>query len=44
MDAMIESIVDVYRKIDADYFTYVMRPYFEPLTIGGKQYSAAGGH
>lgn len=43
MDAMIGSIIDVRRNISPEYFTNVMRPYFEPLTIGGKLYSAAGG-
>lgn len=42
-DKMIGAIVAVRRVIKPEYFTDVMRPFFEPLIIGGKSFSAPGG-
>jgi monodechloroaminopyrrolnitrin synthase len=43
MDEMIRSIVEVMRVVPPEYFTNHMRPYFESLTIGGKNYTGSGG-
>jgi hypothetical protein len=43
MDEMIRSIVEVMRAVPPEHFTNHMRPYFESLTIGGKNYTGSGG-
>ncbi len=40
---MINSIVAVIRAISPEYFTGVLRPFFEPILINGKIYYAPGG-
>ena len=43
LDVAISSIVSVMRELPPEYFTKEMRPYFEPLVIGGEKYLGAGG-
>lgn len=43
MQTMTNSTVAVMRNIPPTVFTGEIRPYFEPLTIGGKSYVAANG-
>lgn len=43
IDHMITSIIDVKRGVSPAYFTGQLRPYFEPLTIGGESYAGSGG-
>ena len=43
MKTMIKCMVDVKRVIAPAYFTDHIRPFFDPLTIGGAVYAAAGG-
>ena len=43
LDVAIQSIVSVIRTLSPEYFTKVMRPYFDPLVIEGKKYLGAGG-
>jgi hypothetical protein len=38
-----QSIVDVHRSVSPSFFTNILRPYFEPLTINGRQFMGAGG-
>jgi hypothetical protein len=40
---MVEAIVRVRRLITPEFFTGVMRPFFDPKTIGGRAYLAPGG-
>lgn len=40
---MVSSIIEVRRVISPEFFTGVMRPYFEPKCVGGKKYLSAGG-
>ena len=40
---MITSFIDVKRGVSPAYFSGQLRPYFEPLTIGGKLYAGSGG-
>ena len=40
---MSESILNVRKHITPDFFTHKLRPFFEPKTIRGKTYFAAGG-
>jgi hypothetical protein len=40
---MSESILNVRKHITPDFFTNKLRPFFEPKTIRGKTYFAAGG-
>jgi len=40
---MSESILNVRKHITPDFFTHRLRPFFEPKTIRGKTYFAAGG-
>jgi monodechloroaminopyrrolnitrin synthase len=40
---MSESILNVRKHISPDFFTHKLRPFFEPKTIRGKTYFAAGG-
>lgn len=40
---MITSIIDVKRGVSPTYFTGQLRPYFDPLTIGGESYAGSGG-
>ncbi|MCE9628724.1 MAG: DUF1864 family protein [Candidatus Vogelbacteria bacterium] len=40
---MIDAILKVRRNISPEVFTNDLRPYFDPITIGGIDYSAAGG-
>lgn len=40
---MVNSIVAVRRHITPETFTFGLRPYFDPITIGGKEYMAPGG-
>ncbi len=42
-DSMVDAIVMVRRKIKPEYFTNEMRPFFDPIEVGGKSYSAPGG-
>ncbi|HCH34925.1 MAG: PrnB [Candidatus Saccharibacteria bacterium GW2011_GWC2_48_9] len=43
MDTMIASIINVYHTITPEFFSEQMRPYFEPLVIGGRKFTGAGG-
>lgn len=43
IQTMIDSIIKVKRGITPAYFTGELRPYFEPLTIGGETYAGSGG-
>jgi hypothetical protein len=43
LDTAIQSIVAVMRTLPPEYFTNEMRPYFDPLVIGGERYLGAGG-
>lgn len=43
MHEMVESIVRVKRTVSPEFFTFQMRPYFEPLTVGGRTLTGAGG-
>lgn len=43
MDEMIDSIVQVRRTVSPEFFTFQMRPYFEPLVINGESLTGAGG-
>lgn len=43
MVTMTESVVAAIRRITPEHFTNVIRPYFEPLTIGGEEYHAPNG-
>lgn len=38
-----ESIVDVHRNVSPSFFTNTLRPFFEPLLVGGREYMGAGG-
>ena len=40
---MSESILNVRKHITPDFFTHKLRPFFEPKTVRGKTYFAAGG-
>lgn len=40
---MSESILNVRKHITPDFFTHKLRPFFEPKTVHGKTYFAAGG-
>ena len=42
-NAMVENIISVRKRISAEVFTNVLRPYFEPKIIGGEKYFAPGG-
>lgn len=42
LDALIRAIVAVYRKVPASYFLDDLRPFYEPITVGGKIYSGPG--
>jgi len=42
-DEMTTAIVAVHRGIPPHYFTNELRPYFDPLVIGGQAYTGAGG-
>lgn len=42
-DEMTASIVAVHRNLSPEYFTNHMRPFFDPLTIGGETYTGSGG-
>jgi len=41
--SMIRAIVEVRRNIPPEMFTGVLRPYFDPISINGKDYLAPGG-
>jgi hypothetical protein len=43
MDIMVDSIVEVRRKVSPEFFSNEMRPYFESLTIGGNKLTGSGG-
>lgn len=43
LDIAIQSIVSVMRSLPPEYFTNEMRPYFDPMVIGGERYLGAGG-
>lgn len=43
MDDMISSIIEVKRVVTPEFFTFQMRPYFEPLVINGESLTGAGG-
>jgi hypothetical protein len=43
LDVMIDSIVTVRRQVSPEYFTNVLRPYFEPLVINNTEYHGSGG-
>lgn len=43
MDTMTQSIVAVHRKISPEFFTNEMRPFFEPLKIGDREFTGSGG-
>jgi hypothetical protein len=43
MDEMIDSIVQVRRTVTPEFFTFQMRPFFEPLVIDGESLTGAGG-
>lgn len=43
MDTMVASIVNVQRVVSPEFFTFQMRPFFEPLVINGKSLTGAGG-
>lgn len=43
MNEMIDSIVQVKRTVSPDFFTFQMRPFFEPLVIDGESLTGAGG-
>ncbi|MES2970779.1 MAG: monodechloroaminopyrrolnitrin synthase PrnB family protein [Patescibacteria group bacterium] len=43
VDVMIDSIIEVKRKIMPQLFTFQIRPYFEPLVIGEQTIPAASG-
>lgn len=40
---MVASIIDVKKGVSPAFFTFELRPYFEPMTIDGETYAAAGG-
>ncbi len=40
---MTQAIVRVRRKIPPEVFTYQLRPFFDPVTVGGQSYLAPGG-
>ena len=40
---MVSAIIAVRRQITPEFFTGVLRPYFDPKVIGGKAYLAPGG-
>lgn len=40
---MVSSIVSVQRGLSPEFFTFEMRPYFEPLTIDGEIFAGPGG-
>ena len=40
---MVKSIISVKRTVSPEFFTNDMRPYFESMTVGGKEYTGAGG-
>lgn len=42
-EMMVDAIVMVRRKIKPEYFTNEMRPFFDPIIIGGESFSAPGG-
>ncbi|HEY1074590.1 MAG TPA: monodechloroaminopyrrolnitrin synthase PrnB family protein [Patescibacteria group bacterium] len=41
--AMVQAIVGVHALITPEFFTTILRPYFEPKVVGGKSYYAPGG-
>ena len=43
MDTMIASILKVREKVSPQFFTHEMRPFFDPLKIGGEKFTGAGG-
>lgn len=43
MDEMVGSIIEVKRTVTPEFFSSQMRPYFESLIIGDKQYTGSGG-
>lgn len=43
VDEMVGSIIEVKKTVTPEFFSSQMRPYFESLTIGDKQYTGSGG-
>jgi len=43
VQTLVASMVKVKRTISPEFFTHNIRPFFDPLTIGGRVYAAAGG-
>jgi hypothetical protein len=43
LQQMVSAIVAVRRNVTPEFFTGVMRPYFDPKVIGGRTYLAPGG-
>lgn len=43
LDDMVKSIITVKREVTPDFFTGKLRPYFDSMTIAGKQYLGSGG-
>lgn len=43
LDAMVKSIIAVRREVTPEFFTGTLRPYFDSMTIAGKQYLGSGG-
>jgi hypothetical protein len=43
MGSVVKNMVIVKREISPEFFTFTMRPYFEPIEINGISYAGAGG-
>lgn len=41
--AMVSAIIKVRNEVSPEIFTAELRPYFDPITIGGREYFAPGG-